>query len=176
MKITSFESEGFIFRNYIDCDYEIQKIIIHFRNLPEIRKWMNNSDEISLESHLHFIENLRNCDNRFYFAILSKGNYIGSIYIIKVSDSCWERGLYMCPEKQSRGITVKIESAFLRRLYFSFGIRTIIAEVKKDNEKSNAYHNKAGYVLSNEDSKYNHYILKEDNMLHLFSMSGGNSW
>ena len=46
--------------NFINLNLEQKKMILEWRNNPDIKIWMYNQDEIKLENHLSFIENLKN--------------------------------------------------------------------------------------------------------------------
>lgn len=169
MKIPSFIIDKFVFKNYIECNEDTQKVILECRNSPDIRKWMNNSEIISMENHLKFIESLTEADDRFYFAVFYKDYYIASIYIVLNKDNQWERGLYTIPDNQGRGLTSKFETFFIYMLYTNMGIKELVAEVKFDNIRSIAYHEKMGYSLISEDSKYKYYVLKKDSIQKLLS-------
>ena len=53
--------------NFIDLKLEEKEMILKWRNHPEIRKWMYNQDNITLENHLKFIEELKIKDDQLYF-------------------------------------------------------------------------------------------------------------
>ena len=68
--------------NFIDMSLEEKKMVLEWRNHEEIRKWMYNQDEISLDEHLKFIQNLEFNPFKQYL-IVKKGNeFIGVIDFI----------------------------------------------------------------------------------------------
>jgi UDP-4-amino-4,6-dideoxy-N-acetyl-beta-L-altrosamine N-acetyltransferase len=61
---------------------EEKKMILNLRNNKNIKKWMYNQDEISLDEHLKFIQNLEFNPFKQYL-IVKKGNeFIGVIDFI----------------------------------------------------------------------------------------------
>ena len=158
MMFQSFSSDDFEFKNYIDCSKQEHEIILHWRNDENIRIWMNNQNPISFENHLKFVQSLINCEDKAYYAVFKKDIYIGSIYIMDIFGESCERGLFVIPSNQGKGQTMQLEKEFLEYIYRS-GLRTIKAEVKIDNIRSNRYHLKMGYKEIGRDESFVFYNL-----------------
>ena len=62
-------------------------MILHWRNHPSIRSKMNNTSEISVESHLQYVENLKDRTDAVYWLVLYKDIPIGTLNIIDID---WE--------------------------------------------------------------------------------------
>lgn len=153
MLIENFTYDDLCFVNYIDCSDKTKLEILSCRNLPEVSKWMKNSETISIENHLSFIDTLSNNTDKLYFAILKDDSYIGSIYIIRDENDNLERGIFIHPKYQGTGLSSKIEHAFSEQLKLA-GVVRLYAEVALTNHKSIAFHEKLGYERVGIDDKY----------------------
>ncbi|HRL09907.1 MAG TPA: UDP-4-amino-4,6-dideoxy-N-acetyl-beta-L-altrosamine N-acetyltransferase, partial [Aliarcobacter sp.] len=80
-----------VFKNFIFLNDIEKKDILELRNKEYVRENMINSEPISLENHILFIESLKN-KNKTYFAIFFDNQLIGSLNIIKNEELIW--GLY----------------------------------------------------------------------------------
>ena len=45
--------------NFTELNLSEVKMVLKWRNNPDVRKWMYNQDEILLENHLAFIKSLK---------------------------------------------------------------------------------------------------------------------
>ncbi|HEX5710240.1 MAG TPA: UDP-2,4-diacetamido-2,4,6-trideoxy-beta-L-altropyranose hydrolase [Sulfuricurvum sp.] len=59
--------------NFVDLSLNDKKMILEWRNHPDVRKWMFTQDTIELHDHLAFIESLKNRRDSLYF-LVKKGN------------------------------------------------------------------------------------------------------
>ena len=84
-----------VFKNFIFLNDIEKKDILELRNKEYVRENMINSEPISLENHILFIESLKN-KNKTYFAIFFDNQLIGSLNIIKNEELIW--GLYFKEE------------------------------------------------------------------------------
>ena len=80
-----------VFKNFIFLNDIEKKDILELRNKEYVRENMINSEPISLENHILFIESLKN-KNKTYFAIFFDNQLIGSLNITKNEELIW--GLY----------------------------------------------------------------------------------
>lgn len=144
--------------NYVDCTEAQLKEIFNLRNLPEIRRWMTNTNEINWESHIHFIEFLRSVNDRAYYAIYNNGILVGTYNLTKEYDKTWERGIIISPEFQGTGATLKLEQWILDNLPKD-KFNVILAKVKLDNQRSLRYHEKMGFIETHKDDEYVYYKL-----------------
>lgn len=145
--------------NYVDCSQEQLLEILRLRNLDTIRLWMTNPEVIPKESHLQFVEHLKNDRNRLYFAIYRKETLFGTYNLTRVKDGVWERGIFANPITQGKGETERWERQILSSLS-QYGIKALTAKVKLDNPKSIRYHEKLGYMEQSRDEEYIYYLLQ----------------
>lgn len=59
--------------NFVNLSLNDKKMILEWRNHPDVRKWMFTQDTIELHDHLAFIESLKNRRDSLYF-LVKKGN------------------------------------------------------------------------------------------------------
>ncbi len=86
-----------VFKNFIFLNDIEKKDILELRNKEYVRENMINSEPISLENHILFIESLKENKNKTYFAIFFDNQLIGSLNIIKNEELIWG---YILKKKQ----------------------------------------------------------------------------
>lgn len=88
------------YKNYLSLSKEELLMILHWRNHPSIRSKMNNTSEISVESHLQYVENLKDRTDAVYWLVLYKDIPIGTLNIIDIDweNKICEPGFYLSPE------------------------------------------------------------------------------
>ena len=70
--------------NFTDLSNDEKKIILEWRNNPNIKKWMYTQSDITLESHLNFIDSLNNSKDKLYFLVKKEDENIGVIYFTQI--------------------------------------------------------------------------------------------
>lgn len=127
--------EDYKFVNFTKLDKEIIGKIRIWRNHPEIRKFMYNSDEISEEEHFNFVNNLKERDDRYYWLVIKDEKPLGVINLVKVNydNQSAESGFYVLPEFMDSGIGLEFT---LKINYFFFSIlkcKKILGSVEVNN-------------------------------------------
>ncbi|MCD4757555.1 MAG: UDP-4-amino-4,6-dideoxy-N-acetyl-beta-L-altrosamine N-acetyltransferase [Arcobacteraceae bacterium] len=120
--------------NFIDLTLKEKKLILSWRNNPNIRKWMFTTETISLEQHLKFIETLKNSKDKQYFVVKDDNNYLGVIDFCNVTKTSLEMGLYKNPEVSNVGKILL--NSVLQHAFNSLKVETIISEVFEVNKKA----------------------------------------
>lgn len=110
------------YKNYLSLSKEELLMILHWRNHPSIRSKMNNTSEISVKSHLQYVENLKDRTDAVYWLVLYKDIPIGTLNIIDIDweNKICEPGFYLSPEVMGKG-----ESIFFLYNYKSFLLNVI---------------------------------------------------
>lgn len=142
--------------NYVDCTPEQHREVLALRNQDDVRKWMVNPEIISKDDHFHFVESLRNNEDRIYFAIYKDGILVGTYNLTNEGEGVWERGIIANPIIQGTDQTRLWEQQILNSLS-KFGIKTISAKVKTDNPRSIRYHEKMGFEEVGRKNGYIYY-------------------
>jgi len=65
--------------NFTDLTLDEKKMVLSWRNHPDIKQWMYNTNGITIENHLSFIETLKNSKDKQYFIVKKDNEYIGVI-------------------------------------------------------------------------------------------------
>ena len=68
----------FLIKNYTELTHDELVTVLNIRNHPDVRKWMFNSDEIDLSSHLKFIDSLHTDRSKLFYAAFDNGTFCGA--------------------------------------------------------------------------------------------------
>ncbi len=120
--------------NFIDLTLEEKKLVLSWRNNPNIKKWMFNTEDISLEHHLRFIETLKDSKEKQYFLVKDKDTYLGVIDFCNITKTTLEMGLYKNPEIYNVG--KKLLEIIVDYSFNILKVDTIISKVFQSNEKA----------------------------------------
>ncbi len=153
----SFSTDKFSYLNYTDMDDAMSRQVWECRNLPEIRRYMVNHEIIPFEAHCQFVDNLRRDDNKLYCSVLLGGAFIGSINLHFEDSENAERGIYLIPTYQGKGLSKEICKDFYKYIRDKLKIRFITTKVLKDNVSSNALEGSLGAVKTGEDDRFFYY-------------------
>ena len=74
-----YKVNDYSYKNYVVMSEEEKRLVWQWRNHPEIRKWMSNSDIIPLDSHLAFIEGLKNRTDAYYWLVFKEEKPIATL-------------------------------------------------------------------------------------------------
>ncbi len=77
----SYQLESIKFINYIDLNDDELQLILTWRNHPDVRKWMYNTDEITLTEHIEFCKKLKLTNNKGYWLVQMGNESIGTVNI-----------------------------------------------------------------------------------------------
>ncbi|MEG2341177.1 MAG: GNAT family N-acetyltransferase [Odoribacter sp.] len=153
-KIYSVEEYEYV--NFISLSITEKIEVLSWRNNPVIRKWMKNTELIDEESHLKFVDNLKERQDIFYWVVRKNGKAIGCyniIHIDNINKAC-ESGIYFIDTTLS-GLKMSYEM-IINSFIFTFqvlGFKRMYAHTHEDNDfmlKLNEY---AGYKRIGKDSQ-----------------------
>lgn len=163
---SDFKTNSFYFKNYINLDLNQQQEILDNRNSVEIRKWMTNQDDISLDTHLRFINGLKNCKTKLYYACFYNDKMIGSFCLNPFSEGqSGEIGSYLFPQWQGQGIGLKAKSEFCQFFLAGAIVDCIFAKTRLNNYKNIHVNEKIGFKKYDSNDEY--IYMKLDNKTHL---------
>ncbi len=120
--------------NFIDLTKEEKFMILSWRNDERIRNWMYNTDVISKEDHLDFIDNLQERKDRLYFLVKEEDEYIGVIDFTNIENNIAYMGIYSNPDK--KGFGEKLLDSIIYYGKKKLKLKKIIAEVYAGNKKA----------------------------------------
>lgn len=121
--------------DFTDLNEDKQLMVLRWRNNDNIRKWMYDSQIISIENHFKFIKNLKNSKKNRYFLVDKDNEDIGVIYFNEIdhdlkSATC---GLYADPDLKASGIGTILEDLCIKYAFDILKLTTLKLEVFSDN-------------------------------------------
>ena len=141
-------------KKFQDLSLEEKKEVLNWRNHPEIRKWMLNKEEISLENHLKFIQNLP--ENRIYLKVGDLG-----VINFKILKDTVEIGLHKNPAKTKVGKILLNEA--IEYVFNNLKSKKIILYVFEDNTKAINLYKKFGFKKVDKKDNIIKMELKNEN-------------
>jgi len=153
LKIELDKMGGVTLIDFVDLSLKEKVMILEWRNNGEIKKWMYTTDDIMLESHLNFIENLLNFMNKQYMVVKKDDKYIGVVdfYNINKSTKECEYGLYANPFEKIAGVGRILEETCIKYAFEFLKLTKIKLEVFEENEKARNLYKK--YKFQEVDKK-----------------------
>lgn len=121
--------------NFTHLGRDELEMIHRWRNLPYIRKYMDNSREFSLEEHLKFCESLKSRTDKMYFLVKVDGVPCGVVNRVDIDMKTRTSGsgIYVIEEYQRLSYAVSRGSAVINRY---LGLERILGHCKKANDKA----------------------------------------
>ena len=110
--------------------------MLSWRNHEAIRKQMYNTQPITLDSHLEFIESLESRTDRYYWMVCENGNPVGSMNIVDVDlqKDTAELGYYMAPEFLGGGDGIFFIYNILSFVFDELGLNALYGATNSDNK------------------------------------------
>ncbi len=131
--------------NFINLTRDEKKMILAWRNHPNINKWMF-TQAISLDEHLNYIESLNTKEDRFYFLVKKGSQDIG---VIDFTDIDYKNkrtafGIYANPALKGMG-NLLMES-IINHAFNILKVNTLISEVFEDNIPAHKLYKKYNFL------------------------------
>jgi RimJ/RimL family protein N-acetyltransferase len=126
------------------------------RNHPEIRKWMENPEPFSYESHKSFVVSLKNREDRIYWAVIHDNQVIGS-YCLNPYDkrnSEGEMGKYLLFNYIGVGLGKLVTAEFLNYIFSNNIVTKIVAKTLLQNKINQHINMLMGFNVTGRDEKY----------------------
>jgi len=117
--------------NFTDLSYDLKKMILSWRNDPQIKQWMYNSQNITMKEHLNFIKSLQNNPSKQYFLVKKDDTYIGVIDFTDISKESVIIGVYKNPH--IKGVGKLLMEIIITYSFKTLNVKTIYSEVFEDN-------------------------------------------
>jgi len=166
----SFETKGYQLTHYLNLSLKESLKILEYRNHDSVRSSMIQSNLITKENHIAFVQNLTT-QNRGYWTLKKGKDIIGSISLsnLDFKEKSCVGGNFLNPKfiGSGRGI---ILNYFMHYLAFEkLNCRKITALVKVNNKNANRLNQFFGGIILNGDnfsfdqSDYNSYEFSSKN-------------
>lgn len=130
---------NYTFTNYICLSDNLIRQVLEWRNHEDVRRWMYNSDVISYESHINYVQSLRTREDVYYWLVSYQGEPVGSVALTNVCNetNTAELGMYY---RQDRVNHSPFGIDYVHSLYdFAMNqlhINRIFGNIRKDNKNS----------------------------------------
>ena len=152
-----YSTDGFDFVLYQDLSIEHSDKVLSYRNHENVRKWMFNSDKISLEEHLNFINKLSD-SSKVYCAVFRKHKIVACVNFDDIGNSEYFVGHFLNPRLLSSGIGLYFEYVYLKFFFEHIKAKVIKASVKKENYPMIKIHRLCNFKeIDKENSIYYDY-------------------
>jgi pseudaminic acid biosynthesis N-acetyl transferase len=141
------------YKNFVTLNKRQIDSVWEWRNHPDIRKYMYNSDIISYENHLRFLEALFEREDVAYWLVAKGEQVVGvtNLTSIDLKTSRAELGYYIIPDMLNSGIG--LEFAYTNMLFaFSYiGCDSLFGGIDKRNINAIMLDSYLGCQLDSED-------------------------
>ena len=150
------EMTNFTNLNEAEC-----RMVLEWRNHPNIRNYMSNKNIITKEEHLNFIKRLEQDNKKKYFLIKEGDEYLGVIDFIDIERGSCEFGLYATPYNHKKGVGSLLLEEIIRYAFDELKVKKIRAKLYKENKKALGLYEKYGLKTTCEDEEYFYMELKK---------------
>ena len=123
-----------------------KRMVLEWRNHPNVKEWMYTSDNIALEAHLSFIDSLKHRSDKRYFVVKNDKDYLGVIDFYNIIDDSCEFGLYVNPFAHTRGIGKELLTQSILYAFNALNVQTLVLEVFCNNTKAIHLYEKYGFT------------------------------
>ncbi len=121
--------------NFIDLELYEKKLVLQWRNNPIVREWMYNQEEITIQDHLNFIENLKDKKDKLYFLVKKDKKNIGVIDFTQIIENkSLYMGIYANPSLKGSG--KELLETIIDYSFNYLNVKKIFSEVFSDNIKA----------------------------------------
>lgn len=124
--------------------------ILEWRNNPEIRHWMINSNEISKDDHLKWWSNTRIDPEKYLFICQDHNNPQGIVTFDTVAKNQLKWGFYKVPSAP-RGTGYRLGISAMKYAFSYLNATSVIGEVVPTNDRSLALHHRLGFEYIKEN-------------------------
>lgn len=130
------------------CDGATQEAVRKLRNHLQIRRFMYNPHEISVEEHARWIVGLEGVSDRRFYVVFSGEDIAGTVNWSSRGQQAGELywGFYVNPGMTGHGIGTAMLRQFLDMIFADGETGRVIGEALQDNAASQALHKRLGFV------------------------------
>lgn len=149
--------------DFTTLDTEQLALVLSWRNHPNVRSWMLNSDEILIEDHLRFVEMLKKQPDKRYFLVKRANDYLGVVDLTDITISSAELGIYANPHYH--GVGKLLMSALIEYAFKRLGLSRLVANVFAENEKAKSLYQQFHFKETNRTAYNGKEIITMERVL-----------
>ena len=144
--------------NFPDLNDEEKRLVLEWRNHPDVRRWMYNDSPIHYQDHLRFIESLKKNRESIYMLVKEKKRPIGVIDLTKIDRKKGNAhiGIYGNPFLHGKGGLLM--ATLVRYAYDKLSLKKLIAEVFVENDRALRLYSRYGFKIIDEEKRNGHRI------------------
>lgn len=116
---------GFSYKEFCNIDRNESDMILDWRNHESVRKWMFNSNIISLKEHQEFLERLKTDLSKRYWLVFNSNNPIGVTSLIRIHNNHAEWGYYLEPSLHETTLSIELYYYTLGFFFDNLGFRLL---------------------------------------------------
>lgn len=143
--------------NFTMLSLDEKKMVLSWRNDRSVRKWMYTQDLIELDSHLNFIETLKESKDKVYFLVKTNNEYMGVIDFTQITNNSAHIGLYANP--QFKGIGQLLMDKIIEYGFNTMGKKVLVAEALEINQKAYELYKKNYFIERNRKTINNLNVI-----------------
>lgn len=164
MSYLIFNDSRIGFTDFTAIDESKHLKILEWRNNPVISSMMNNSDLISENQHLSFINKLRKSNNAKYWLATRKNVDCGVVYlhIDESTNKVGEWGYYVAPDFLGSGLGLELGFEAIVLFFETTGIDQLVGFVKVTNIENQRIQEALGFEKSEHDNQLLKYSFKRE--------------
>ena len=132
-------------RSFTTLNAHEKAMILEWRNHPSVRANMYNTDMISQEEHLAFIDSLAKREDKRYFLVQEDDEAIGVIDFNAISTISTKLGIYANPFLAKKGTGTLLMQTLIAYAFEVLKTLTLEAEVFAHNERAIHLYEKFGF-------------------------------
>ena len=156
--------------NLVPISSEYLKNIVYLRNQDHSKYYLNQPQNITLESQNKWYEQYLKRDNDIYWCIEDKeNNIVGTVRLYDITENNCEHGSFIIGKEYTMGSPFALEAMILS-LDFAFktlNLDTVECNDRADNSNMNSITKRFGFLFDEKriinGVEYNHYVLKKEN-------------
>ena len=146
--------KDYIFENFINLKKSDAKFVLKMRNHKNIRKYMLNRDEISIQEHFKFIKSLENNYKKAYWLVknLKSNTILGVFNLIDIdlNNETAYLGIYKNPYSNDKENGTIIINNGCSIFFNCLNLHTLKLEVFSDNIHAINFYKKIGFKKEGE--------------------------
>lgn len=133
------------------------KDLLVWRNDPDTRQASHNTDEISLDMHLVWLEaSLNKPEQRRLWIAEMNAKTVGTCRADRI-DGAWELSWTVAPEARGKGIAQQMLSALMKNFH-----EPLVAQIKRGNAASIKVSERAGFIFDKEEHGVLFYVFPRE--------------